>query len=65
MKKKYCNICDADLAKNDIGLSKKMLGRDTKRLFCMHCLANFLDITLDELFEKIEDFKMQGCELFL
>ena len=28
------------------------------------CLADYLDVTVDDLNEKIEEFKDEGCKLF-
>lgn len=32
--------------------------------YCMNCLADYLDVTVDDLNEKIEEFKDEGCKLF-
>jgi hypothetical protein len=50
---------------NEIALSKKLLGRKITSFYCLSCLANYLDITVDELLAKVEDFKEQDCALFL
>ena len=31
----------------------------------MECLSNFLEVSEEELQEKAEDFKKEGCKLFL
>lgn len=64
MKKQYCIDCEKPLEKNEIGLNKKLLGDSSKYCYCLHCLANFLDVTEEELKNKIEDFKAEGCKLF-
>lgn len=53
-----------DLDKNTIGINKKMLGTDVYTYYCMDCLAGYLDTTVEELLEKIEEFKEEGCTLF-
>jgi uncharacterized protein YlaI len=60
-----CALCEAELDKIPIALSKKLLGRKITRFYCLSCLANYLDITVDDLLAKVEDFKEQGCTLFL
>ena len=45
-------------------MNKKMLGRKIVNLSCMYCLANFLDVSFEELIDMAEDFKKQGCDLF-
>lgn len=34
------------------------------RYMCLSCVAKYLDCTEEDLKEKIEDFKAQGCKLF-
>lgn len=61
-----CVSCGKDeLNKDTIGINKKMLGKDIKNLYCMECLADYLGCTVNELFEKIEEFKDEGCSLFV
>lgn len=63
-KKKKCYLCEAQLDKIAIGLTKKLLDKDSKRFYCLLCLANYLDVTVEELLAKAEEFKSQGCTLF-
>ena len=42
----------------------KNLGEDIENFYCMDCLAEYLGCTVDELLEKIEEFKEEGCKLF-
>lgn len=63
-KKAKCYLCDKELEKNEVGLSKKLLGRNIIRYYCISCLADYLDISVDDLLSKIEEFKEQGCRLF-
>ena len=69
MKRKQINIncisCGKkNLSKNEIGICKKLLGEDTGDFYCMDCLADYLEVTVDDIREKIEDFKAEGCHLF-
>lgn len=41
-----------------------MLGNGIKTFYCMDCLADYLGTTTEELMEKIEEFKDEGCKLF-
>jgi hypothetical protein len=64
-KEEMCLICrEPSLSKDEIGLSKKMLGRQIESFFCLECLADYLNVTTDELQNKIGEFKNQGCKLF-
>lgn len=59
-----CYQCEADLGKIAVGLNKKLLDRNSKRFYCLDCLAAYLEVTADELLAKVEEFKEQGCTLF-
>lgn len=60
-----CISCGKDnLSKDVIGLNKKLLGLNIKTFYCLDCLANYLNVTVEELLEKIEEFKEEGCTLF-
>lgn len=52
------------LSKDEVGINKKMLGREIKQFCCLDCFAEYLGVTTDELLAKIEEFKEQGCTLF-
>lgn len=52
------------LDKDTIGINKKLIGSQVKTYYCMDCLADFLGCTIEDLLEKIEEFKENGCELF-
>ena len=58
-------MCGAvGLDKDTVGINKKMLGAEIRNFYCMNCLAEYLECTVDELLEKIEEFKEEGCTLF-
>lgn len=60
-----CIICGKKgLDKNTIGINKKLLGKDIKNYYCMDCLADYLECTVEDLQDKIEEFKDEGCTLF-
>lgn len=60
-----CIACGlSDLDKDTIGINKKLLGTDIKNFYCMDCLADYLDVTVEDLLDKIEEFKDEGCTLF-
>ena len=60
-----CLACGKnELSKDTIGINKKMLGKGIKTFYCMVCLADYLGCTVDDLLEKIEEFKDEGCTLF-
>lgn len=60
-----CVVCGkTDLEKDTIGINKKLLGLDIQNFYCMDCLAEYLECSVDELLDKIEEFKEEGCTLF-
>lgn len=60
-----CYVCGKqNLNKNEIGITKKLLGKNEQRMFCISCLAEQLEVTEEELVDKINEFKEEGCKLF-
>ncbi len=65
MNKANCVACfKPNLDKDTIGINKKLLGLDITEFYCMACLADYLEVTEEELYAKIEEFKEEGCTLF-
>lgn len=63
--KKKCYLCGKEhLTKNEIALTKKLIDRDTRVFYCINCLAEYLEVDVEILIAKIEEFKEQGCDLF-
>ncbi|HEZ7986261.1 hypothetical protein [Ruminococcus bicirculans (ex Wegman et al. 2014)] len=46
-------------------MSKKLIDVDTEDLYCLNCLSEVIGCTVDDLKDKIQEFKEQGCTLFL
>jgi len=64
-RKKICTECSKVLAKDEVALSQKMLGLDITDFYCIECLAEHLECDCEDLMVKIQEFKEQGCTLFL
>ena len=61
-----CIMCGKrNLNKDAIGINKKLLGEDIENFYCIDCLANYLECTVEDLMNKIEEFKEDGCKLFM
>ena len=43
----------------------KLIGEETKNFYCLNCLADVLDVSVQDILDKIEEFKEEGCTLFL
>ncbi len=60
-----CTSCGLrNLNKDTIGINKKLLGERINKFYCMDCLAEYLNTNIEDLLEKIEEFKEEGCKLF-
>ena len=65
MKNVACKSCSKEsLTKDEVGISKKLLGEGDDDVLCLDCLAAYLDCSVDDLLDKIEEFKDEGCVLF-
>ena len=65
IKEKSCYVCaKKGLNKNEIGLTQKLFDKDSKRFFCLDCLAEHLEVDTEILLAKAAEFKEQGCDLF-
>ena len=60
-----CCVCSRTLVKDEIALSKKLLGIDTEDYYCIDCMSEYLECKKEDLEIKIQEFKEQGCTLFL
>lgn len=64
-KVKTCYVCGkTPLSKDEVGLTKKLIDRKSQIFYCTSCLADYLEVTPEELLAKVEEFKEEGCTLF-
>ena len=42
----------------------KLVGEETTVFYCLDCLADYLDVTVVDILDQLEEFKEQGCKLF-
>ena len=65
VKKASCVSCGKEaLEKNESGINKQLLGEQVESFYCMDCLADYLGVSVQDILDKIEEFKDQGCKLF-
>lgn len=50
--------------KDIVALNRKLVDRDMTNYYCVDCLCELLDCTYEDLQNKIEQFKQEGCTLF-
>lgn len=60
-----CVKCGKALTYNEIGAYRKFVNRGAKDFLCKECLAQRLGISTERIDQKIEEFKLQGCTLFV
>lgn len=60
-----CIQCGKSLTYNEIGATKKFLNRGSREFLCFRCLGDKLNLAQEDMERKIEEFKLQGCSLFL
>ena len=67
MKKTPKTCCEScrKLIKDEVALCQKLLSSDTEDFYCIDCFSEYLGCSKDDLKIKIQEFKEQGCTLFL
>ena len=60
-----CLQCGRPVAKDEIGLTRKLVNRGCESFLCIHCLAARFGVSVQLLEQKIEQFRQAGCTLFL
>lgn len=65
MKKRICCECNKPLKKDEVALSKKLIDIDTENFYCLRCMAEYFGCEVEDLEIKIQEFKEEGCTLFL
>lgn len=64
-KKIDCYVCGKEnLTRNEIGLNKKLIGEKVIKFHCLKCLSDYLEVSAEELEERIQEFNDAGCVLF-
>lgn len=66
MKKKIvCCDCGKPLKKYEVALTRKLIDVEAEEFYCIDCMAENIGCTVEDLRIKIDEFKEQGCTLFL
>ncbi len=64
-KKIECYLCGNTVDKDVAALNKKTINREIARFLCKACLAESIECSQADLDVLIEEFKQQGCVLFI
>ncbi len=59
-----CASCQRELEYDEVGLSRKLMGRGTRTFLCITCLAADYKVPEEKLRDLIERYKAGGCTLF-
>ena len=59
-----CANCGKPLTRDEIGMTKKLVGRGAVDCCCYACLAARFRVTEAWLRKKAEEFREAGCSLF-
>lgn len=62
---KNCSECGKVLSKDEIALNKKLIDKNVKEFLCLECLSERFGCEVEDLEIKIDEFKEQGCTLFV
>ena len=60
-----CKNCSAELTRDEIGLTQKLINRGATEFLCLSCLAKKFDMTEEECRTLIAHFRDAGCHLFV
>lgn len=60
-----CRDCGRPLTKDEVALNKKLIAPDVQDFQCLDCMSESFDCSVADLQIKIEEFKEQGCTLFI
>ncbi len=64
--KQKCISCGKkELSKDEIGINLKLIGQEIQNYYCINCLSGVLGVSVQDIYDKIEEFKEEGCTLFL
>ena len=60
-----CAWCDVPITEKDvIGINRKLIAENTHVFYCLPCFAEYCCCTVEDLEERIAQFKEEGCKLF-
>lgn len=60
-----CLLCEQNpISKNEYAICIKLLGENIENFYCLDCLAQYLEVSKEDILDKIEEFKDEGCNLF-
>lgn len=64
-KNKICCDCGKIVSKDESALTWKLIDPNADEFYCLSCMAEYIGCSKEDLRVKIQEFKEQGCTLFL
>lgn len=64
MEIQHCIKCGKEVGHYDIAMTKKMINRGATEFYCLECLCERYDMTMERMEELIKRFRDMGCTLF-
>jgi hypothetical protein len=56
--------CGSPLQLDVLSLNRKLLGDQSKKLYCLTCMADLFECAVIDVVSKLDAFKREGCRLF-
>jgi hypothetical protein len=56
--------CGSSLQLDVLSLNRKLFGSDSKNLYCLFCMADLFECAVEDVVNKLDTFKREGCRLF-
>jgi hypothetical protein len=56
--------CTASLQLDVLSLNRKFLGAQSKKLYCLTCMSDLFECAVEDVVNKLDAFKREGCRLF-
>lgn len=59
-----CVDCASSLRRDEIAITKRLVGRGATQFYCISCLARRLGVPTATIEQKIQEYREMGCSLF-
>ena len=56
--------CGSPLQLDVLSLNRKLLGEHSQKQYCLACMADLFECAAEDVVNKLDAFKQEGCRLF-
>jgi hypothetical protein len=56
--------CGSPLQLDVLSLNRKLFGDKSSKPYCLPCMADLFECAVEEIVNKLDTFKREGCRLF-